>query len=141
MIGGSASSGDDFTPNNGTLILLAGSISKVFTLAIIDDTNYKPTEHLILSLSNYMNVTQTTGIGATYTLTILVLDNDSPPTISWSPASVSVSENSGSIQLTASFSMVSGLPASIEYTVSGTATNGMDYTLADGTLSIPAGCN
>ena len=141
VVGGTASSGNDFTPNNGTLIILAGSISKVFTISVIDDTNYEPTENLMLSFSNYMNVTQTTGIGATYTLTILVLDNDSPPTISWSPASVSVSENSGSIQLTASFSMVSGLPASIEYTVSGTATNGMDYTLADGTLSIPAGCN
>ncbi|KPA10632.1 Na-Ca exchanger/integrin-beta4 domain protein, partial [Candidatus Magnetomorum sp. HK-1] len=137
VIGGTASSGSDFTPNNGTLILVAGATSKVFTLSVIDDTHYESAEKLILGLSNFMNVTQTTGPGISYTLTIN--DNDSPPTISWTPAGSSVSENSGSVQITATLSIVSGLAASIDYTVGGTATNGMDYTLADGTLTIAAG--
>ncbi|ETR66287.1 MAG: hypothetical protein OMM_12998, partial [Candidatus Magnetoglobus multicellularis str. Araruama] len=249
IIGGTAVANDDYTLNAGTLNILAGSTAKVFTCAIIDDSIDEDNETIIIGLSNYINVSETTGSGSTYTLniqdddnpptvswtsstfntnegsgslyisaqlssesaktvsfdfvvtdvsavngidytlasgtvtisagftggtkeivinddaifepsesfifqmvaytnvsaggitetTITITDNDTGPTISWLPDSASVSENSGSIQLTASLSMVSGLPASIDYTVSGTATNGMDYTLADGTLSIPAG--
>ncbi|ETR66242.1 MAG: hypothetical protein OMM_13060, partial [Candidatus Magnetoglobus multicellularis str. Araruama] len=249
IIGGTAVANDDYTLNAGTLNILAGSTSRVFTCAILDDALDEYNETIIIGLSNYINVSETTGSGSSYTLniqdddnpptvswtsstfndsegsgslyisaqlssesaktvafdfvvsdinaengidytlasgtvtissgdtggtkeivinddaifepsesfivqmvaytnvsaggitetTITITDNDTGPTISWLPDSVSVLENSGSIQLTASLSVVSGLPASIDYTVSGTATNGTDFTLSDGMLSIAAG--
>jgi len=98
---------------------------------ISDDTIFEPSESFIVQMVAYTNVSA----GGITETTITITDNDTGPTISWSPASASVSDNSGSIQLTASLSMDSGLPASIDYTVSGTATNGTDFNLADGMLS------
>ncbi|KPA10065.1 hypothetical protein MHK_009732, partial [Candidatus Magnetomorum sp. HK-1] len=71
--------------------------------------------------------------------TINITDNETAPTITWSPVSSSASENGGSVQITATLSATSGLASSIAYTVGGTAINGSDYTLSDGTLTIAAG--
>ncbi|KPA14291.1 hypothetical protein MHK_005502, partial [Candidatus Magnetomorum sp. HK-1] len=137
VTGGSAVSGDDYMSGSGTLNILAGATAKVFTITIIDDSLDEDSETVILGFSNFVNVTETTEAGSSYTLTIL--DNESPPTISWMPASSTVSESSGSVQLTATLSIMSGLSSNVEYTVGGSASNGADYTLANGTLTIPAG--
>ena len=131
----SAVNGMDYTLASGTVTISAGDTGGTKEIVVNDDAIFEPSESFIVQMVAYTNVSA----GGITETTITITDNDTGPTISWSPASASVSENSGSMQLTASLSMISGLPASIDYTVSGTATNGMDYTLADGTLSIPAG--
>ncbi|KPA18747.1 Na-Ca exchanger/integrin-beta4 domain protein, partial [Candidatus Magnetomorum sp. HK-1] len=132
---GTATSGDDYTLSSGELSISAGSQSVTLQVLINDDSVFEQSETLSIQMSTYTNATA----GATTSIDLTITDNESLPTITWSPSSSSVSENSGSVQLTATLSAVSGLASSIDYTVGGTASNGEDYTLADGVLTIPAG--
>ena len=125
----------DYTLTSGMLTIPSGSINTTLTVELNNDSIFEPTESFTVQMIAYTNVIAG-GITAT---TIDILDNDTAPEISWNPISSTVSENSGSIQITATLSMISGLSASADYTVSGTASSGLDYTLANGTITIPAG--
>ncbi|KPA19406.1 Na-Ca exchanger/integrin-beta4 domain protein, partial [Candidatus Magnetomorum sp. HK-1] len=124
----------DYTLTDGMLTIPAGSSNTTITVLINDDSIFEPTESFSLNMAAYTNVSA----GGTTVTTIDIADNDTGPTISWSPFSSTVSENSGSIQLTANLSSISGIAASIDYTVSGTATSGTDYSIVN-TLTIEAG--
>ncbi|MBF0451575.1 MAG: cadherin domain-containing protein, partial [Candidatus Magnetomorum sp.] len=132
---GTATNGVDYTLVDGELTISAGFQSITISIEINDDSFFEEDETVMVTITD---VTNTTAGGILQT-TITILDNESEPTISWNPSNASISESAGTIQITATLSSVSGLSAIIDYTVSGTAANGSDYTLSDGTLIISAG--
>lgn len=64
---------------------------------------------------------------------------DQEPSVSWTSSSQNVSEDSGSVTITATLDSASDSDVTVPYTVSGTATGGTDHNLNDGTVTIPAG--
>src|SRR3990170_8952418 len=77
--------------------------------------------------------------GATTVHTATITDNDNPPTVAWTLASQSGAGNAGTITVTAQLSAVSGLPVTVPFTVTGTATAPADYTITASPIIIPAG--
>ena len=137
VTGTATGSGTDYTLANDTLTISAGATSKDITIAgIIDDLLDEANETVVLTLSNPSNATLGSDSVHTYTIN----DNDNTPTIDFNTVSSSGAESVSSKALTVDLSGPSGEIVTIDYAVTGTATgSGTDYTLVNGTLSIPSG--
>ena len=139
VTGGTASSGGvDFTLASGTVTFLAGVTAASFTFTVNDDVLNEVNETIEISLSNPVNcnLSGVNPIIHTYTIN----DNDANPTIQFNTTSSTGDEATGSVNFVVDLDVVSGIDASATYTITGTATGGgVDYTLANGTVTIPAG--
>lgn len=132
---GTAVAGEDYTATNGTLTIPVGSTTGTISVTILDDALYENDETYTVTLSSPVNATiaDGTGIGT-------ILDNDPIPEIAFSTDAYQVDEESGSATITVTLAAVSGLDAFVDYdSQDGTATDGSDYTIVSGTLTIPAG--
>ena len=139
--GGTAIGGGiDFTLADGTLSFAAGQASKTLVIPTVNDTLFEGPETIVLQLAN---PTGGATIATPGTTTITIVDNESAGTVQFSAATYSVAENvaGGTYNLLVTRSG-SSLASDIvvSYTVAGgTATNGVDYTLANGSLTFAAG--
>jgi chitinase len=132
---GTATDGQDYTGQNGTATITAGSTSTTVDVPVLDDTVHEGDETFSLDLSNPVN-----GQGSP-SGTATISDDDGAPDVSISDANV-VEGNSGTADLTfdVTLSNASSSDVSVDYATSdSTATVGSDYTAASGTLTIPAG--
>ena len=129
--------GTDFTLANGTVTINAGETSGSITIAnIIDDSLKEVDETVIVTLSNPSNATLGSDSVHTYTIT----DNENTPTIDFNVVSSSGDESVSAKAITVDLSGPSSEIITVDFAVTGTATGtGTDYTLLNGTLSIPAG--
>jgi hypothetical protein len=133
---GTATAGSDFTSTSGLLSFSPGQTSKTVTVSVVTDTVNEPDETLYLNLSSPSNATiaRTQGVGT-------ILNDDLPPTVSVSDASVTEG-NSGTALLgfTVSLSSPQAGAVTVSYaTANGTATAGSDYLAASGTVTFNAG--
>ncbi len=129
---GTAEAGKDYDSASGFLAFPAGTTSKVFKLTIPDDTLEEGNETFNIALSNPENAV----LGMPNSATITIIDDDLPPTVSFSKASYSVTESQGQILITALLSRPVSNPIVVDYaTSSGTATAGDDYESAAGQLT------
>ena len=140
VVSGTATgSGTDYTLADGTVTIVAGETTATITIAgIVDDGDFEGDETIILTLSNPSNATLGGDSVHTYTIT----DNDSPPVvdIDFNTTGSSGLESVSSADLTVDLSATSSQNVRVDYSITGTATgSGIDYTLADGTLTISAG--
>ena|GEM_PF-1271491 len=140
VAGGTATAGQDYTSNSGTLNWANGDASdKTFTVAIINDALDEADETVNLALSN---PTGGATIGAQSTTTLTITDNDPPP--SFSISNVDVSEgNSGTTNavFNVMLSAASGKTVTIDFATaddSATVADG-DYNAASGTLTFAPG--
>ncbi len=125
--GATATSGADFTLATGTLVFAPGETAKIVPNTIVNDTTLEPNETLALTLSNAVGA----GLGANTLFTYTIIDDDAATlTITATDPTASESGYAGSFTLTRIGALTSALTANL--TISGTATNGADYT------SIPA---
>lgn len=145
VTGGTATgSGTDYTLTAGTVIFAAGTTTESFSFTVNNDALYESNETIVIGLSNPVNcnLDNTMPFGGTgfteYTYTIN--DDDANPTLQFNSASSLGLESVTVVNFAVDLSVVSGIDASAIYTVTGTATGGgFDYTLADGTITIPSG--
>ncbi|MCH8012847.1 MAG: T9SS type A sorting domain-containing protein [Candidatus Marinimicrobia bacterium] len=134
--GTATGSGTDYTMAAGSATITAGGTTTDLSATIIDDALDENDETLIVTISNPSNAT----LGGNTTHTYTLQDNDVTPTIQFTSTSSSGSEGTTPANIEVTLSAVSGLDATVNYAVSGTATgNGTDYTLANGTATISAG--
>ncbi|MCP5098330.1 MAG: DUF11 domain-containing protein, partial [Chloroflexi bacterium] len=132
-----ATAGEDYTAVNSTLTIPAGQPFASFTLPIIDDALDEPDETLLLTLSNPIGATLDLGRNES---TVVITDNDDPPTISFDAATFTVDESAGNAIVTVTLSGASGKEITVDYASSdGSALAGVDYTAVADTLIIPAG--
>jgi gliding motility-associated-like protein len=142
-LGGTATQNTDYTVNSVTLPAYAHSVT--IPVQVIDDKVIEPAETVVLTLAN-----STGGNGFTYTpdgsskeATVNITDNDNTP----ESRVLSVSSGGDAAEPSGNSSFTISLPAGItaaeditvNYTMSGTATNGADYNSLPGTAVIPAG--
>ena len=137
VTGTATGSGTDYTLANGTLTISAGATSGTITIgSIVDDSLDEANETVIVTLSSPSNASLGSDDAHTYTIT----DNDSAPVIDFEAITSSQLESVSSKTITVDLSSVSAQTVTVNYSVSGTATgSGIDYTLANGTITISAG--
>jgi YD repeat-containing protein len=134
IVGGTATFGKDHKLAPGVLTFPPGATSKVITLPIINDMLDEADETVIVTLGAPTGAL----LGAHPVITYTIGDDDPTPSVGFTTSASSGPEsNSGSF--TVALSAVSGRTVSVPYRVSGTATPGVDYMLADGTLTFAPG--
>ena len=138
-VAGSASSGFDYTPLTGWVIIPAGNNTATITVVPVADTlSAEGNETVLVTLSDAIDYDVVAGAG-TATVTIA----DAPiPTVSISATDANASEvgsNTGTFTIT--LSQTPTTATTISYSVAGSASSGFDYTPLTGWVIIPAGNN
>ncbi|MBP4136914.1 beta strand repeat-containing protein [Flavobacterium geliluteum] len=140
-IAGTATSATDYTALTGSVTIPAGSGSATITIAALSDSAIESDETLV--------VTGATTAGFTWsptnnisTVTITNVDDPASKVLSFSPITISTAEGSSSlITVSLPTGITTATAVVVNYTVSGTATSGSDYTALSGTVTIGAGQN
>lgn len=132
-VGGTATADTDYVATSGTLVFAPGETSKTLNVAILDDILAEAAETILVTLSNPTNA----GLGTPSTATVSIADNDS---LKFSIAYYSVKENAGTALITVKLSAASNYEVRVDYATSdGTASAGLDYMAASGTLTFATG--
>jgi len=134
---GSALAGIDYNAVSGTLTYTPGQTSKTVTVQVRGDTLDEPDETFAVNLSAPVNATIVNSVG-----TGTIADNDNPPTIRISDVTVVETDPGVTVDavLNVTLSAASSFPITVNYaTTAGTATSGVDYTAASGTVSFAPG--
>ncbi len=129
----SAIAPDDYTTRSGNLTIPAGSLTGTISVQIIDDALDENNETFTVNLTNPSNasIADNQGVGT-------IVDNDVFPTLSISDQVGD--ENVGNMSFTVTLSKTSVLAVKTDYqTNNGTAATPGDYSLTNGTLTIPPG--
>jgi len=137
-IDGTATAGTDYAATSGTLTIPAGQTTGSIRVPVIGDLtieSYQKSFKLNLSSPVNASLSKTTATGT-------ITDNDSPGTFAFDKAAYSVNENdaSGKVVLTVVRTNGGIGSVSVPYSVNaGTATAGLDFTTASGTLTFADG--
>ena len=126
--------GNDYTAANGTLTFAAGDTAKTFTVAILEDQRIEGNEDFTVALKDAVHAPVGTG-----TATVTITDNDAAAfTVTVSPAAIV--EAGGSSTVTVDTGGVTfTIAQTITLALTGTATEGTDYTISSKTLTLPVG--
>ncbi len=130
--------GSDFTLAAGIAQIDAGQLTTSIQVPLIDDLSDENPETIILDLSAPVNAAL--GLNAQFTITLN--DNDLAPELNFQSAALGSIESTSLANFQVNVTQVSGKTITVDYEVvaaNSTATNVTDYTLANGTLTIPAG--
>jgi hypothetical protein len=135
VTGTATGGGVDYTLANGTLTIPAGQTGANITATVVDDTAIESAETIIVTLSSPVGATLSANTVMTYTIN----DNDLP-TIGFGSAASAGAEGTSTVSIPVTLSVVSPRETRVNYAVTGTASgSGVDYTLANGTVTIAAG--
>ena len=135
-ISGSAHT-NDYTLNSGTVTIESGLTSTTLTIPVNDDLADEDIETLILTINTPDNAT----IGSNNSYTLSINDNDIPK-VQWSNAQLIVDESTSTLSISVALNITSYTGISVDYRISdGTATQGTDYTLNNGSLTFSSGQN
>ena len=114
------------------------NIAQTVAVSAVNDTIYEVTHSGTITHTAASSDGNYNGISVG-SVSVVINDNDAAPTVSFTAASQSKAEGGGTATVTAQLSAVSGLAASVPFTVSGTAANGTDDTITATPISILAG--
>ena len=143
-ISGTATNGTDYNSISTTVTIPAGAASTVVNLVVKDDTLVEGTENAVFTLAGGTGYLVNSASSAA---TISIADNDvstALPVVTLTAVDASAAEtrtgetpNGGSFQVTRTGSTAT--PLTVNFTISGTATNGTDYNTIATSVTIPAG--
>jgi Calpain family cysteine protease/Calx-beta domain len=138
---GTATNGQDYDSLTGSVTFAAGSSTAVISINPIDDGVYEDQETVELILNSDANY----NLGTSQSAAVNLVDNDKP-TVSISANDANAAEtlageisNSGQFTLTRKGDITSAV--TVNYLVSGTATNGQDYDNLTGNVTFAAGAS
>ena len=135
-VGGTATSGSDYTALSGTVAVTAGAKTATIPVALTDDRTPELAETVVLMLAAGTGYTLGTG-KTTHTLTIPA--NDPLTVVSFASGASTTREVSGTHDVTLNLKPPPAAAITLGYTVGGTATSGSDYTALSGTVAVSAG--
>lgn len=135
---GSASAPNDYASASSTLAFFPLETTKNISILVNGDTLFEPNETFTVVLSNPTGATlgaKSFGIGT-------IQNDDILPVAQFSSASSRGQESATSVLIPVTLSAPAAQAVSIDYAVTGgSANSGTDFTLPDGTLSIPVGAS
>jgi hypothetical protein len=127
--------GGDFSISGSPLIIPVGWTQGAIQIQVVDDLTDEETEDLNITMGEIQNGTP----GAITSYQLQIQDNDSPPDVYLDSTNKTVEEDSGSVSVSVSMSTPSVHIVSVPLVLSGSATQGSDYSISTTTLEIPAG--
>ncbi|TWU41147.1 Calx-beta domain-containing protein [Novipirellula artificiosorum] len=139
---GTATAGTDYVATSGTAKIDAGTTSTTIRVQVLDDTISEGTEDVVVTLTGINYGLGTDGnitLGGNTVENVDINDNEvGKLTVSKTNAAENNpgSPTDGSFTITTD--VVSDEATLIEYTITGTATNGGDYATLSGTVTLPA---
>ena len=134
---GTATTADnDYTAVTGTVTFAPGTTAQQLTVTVTGDTRLEPTETFFVNLSNAVNaaITDAQAVGT-------ITNDDAAPTLAITDVTVTEG-NAGTTNavFTVTLTGATVFPATVNFaTADGTATAGVDYTAASGTLTFAPG--
>jgi hypothetical protein len=133
---GTATAGSDYVAKSGTLLFYPGAKTQTINVTVNGDTAVEPAETVLLNLGTPTNGTlfNSQGIGT-------IIDDDPLPVLSVNDVIVIESHGGNRwMYFSVTLSSASATAVSVEYsTLAGTATAGVDFTPAAGTLTFSPG--
>ncbi len=133
-LSGTAFHGTDYARLNGEIIIPAGASSAPVVITPYDDDLGEGMENVNLAVTTFNNAYS---VGTAFQAAITIADNGDIPVISVRAASTGVEGGSNASVIFRSLGSASGNVV-VNYTVSGSATAGSDYTTLSGTVTLPA---
>ncbi len=146
-IAGTATAGTDYTTLTGTATIPAGQNSVSVPVTVINDQLVENTETVILTLTGGASTSFTFTVSTTNNVaTVNITDDENSTTnrVLSIVKTTDAAEPSANGLFTISLPCCGVTPSediNVNYTVSGTATAGVDYTALSGSVVIPAGQN
>src|SRR5262249_36506024 len=134
-IGGTATNGTDYSSIGTSITIPAGASSATITITPLPDAVSEGDESVTLTLSASPEYV----VGASSAATVTIHDAAAPPLVSVTAIDATASESGsdpGVFRFTRTGSTAAAL--TVNYSIGGTATNGVDYTTITGTILIPA---
>ena len=138
-VGGTATSGNDFTPLVGTVTVLAGQTSATIDLEVVDDGLLENSETVILTLLGTDDADVTVDLSPGANTASVTITDDDIATISVVANDAAAAEPGDDGQFTISISAASDQDTVVSYSVGGTAVGGDDFASLSGTVTILAG--
>ena len=132
---GTAGIGVDYSASNTSIVVPAGQLMATIILTGINDATDELDETIIVDVNNVTNGTE----NGSQQVTAVLNDDDAPPTVTLSIAGSPLAENNGIATVTATLSVASSLPVTVDLSFTGTASSSSDYSLSGASILIPAG--
>ena len=138
-ISGTATNTTDYATLSGSVIIGAGSVTATITVTPLVDALTEGAETVNLTLSADAAYT----VGSPRSATVNIFDNSPPPALpivtiaATSPNASELGPTSGRFTVTRTGATTSAL--TVNYAISGTATNGTDYSTVPASVTIAAG--
>ncbi len=142
-VGGTATAGTDYAALTGTATILAGQNGVIVPISVIDDQLIEQTETVTLTLNsgNSTNFAFT----AAGNVTVNIADDDNIPANLvlnvTKTADAAEPSTAGNFNIALPVGITVPTDITVNYTVTGTAVAGSDYTAFTGVATIPAGSN
>lgn len=132
-LSGSALHGTDYAPLTGEVTIPAGAASAPVVITPYDDDVGEPTETVTLAVATFND---SYSIGTPFQGTLTILDNGDTPLVNVRSGAVGTEGGTNPTVIFHSIGSGTG-NITVNYTVSGTATPGADYTALAGSVSVP----
>lgn len=136
--GASGQPGADYVALPGNVTLPIGSSSATLAVTPIDDSSAEGNEGVVVTLSAHAAYT----VGSPSSATVTIVDDEPPrPTISVTVTDSTATEGNSSDRgiITVSRTGSTAAPITVYYALSGSASNGGDYELLPGSVTIQTG--
>lgn len=134
-VGGTAEQAIDYTISGSPVTIPAGGASEEIVITIIDDALDENDETVVITMGTPTNATK----GSPSTHVVTIVDDDDGPSVYFALESQSVVETAGLLQVFVQLSAASGLDITVPFIHTGTAEEGVDYSVAGSPVLIPAG--
>lgn len=132
---GTAANGVDYDCSGPTITIPADSLSASVTLTAIDNMAYSGDKTIVVDIFSVQNGNE----DGTQQVTVDLINNELPPTVTLSTSGTTVAENGGSATITAQLSVTTTEDVIVNLDFTGTALVGADYSASANTITIPAG--
>jgi hypothetical protein len=134
-VGGTATSGSDYVPLSGSIIIPAGETSAGFSVSALDDQLLEGTETIVVNLTN----SATYNVGTPGSATLRIIDNELP-TVTVSAVTAPSGEPGATLgSFTVSRGSFTQGNLAVNVALGSTAVNGVDYAPIDSPVIIPGG--
>lgn len=139
---GTATAGSDYS-SFGNITIVAGATTGTVEIDPINDSIYEGSETVTVAIDS-VSISSSAGVGVfesdEQTQTVTITDDDSAPTVTLTASTTTLLEKYAySSTLTATASRVASSDIVVSLSLSGTATNSVDYSVSPSSITISAG--
>ena len=136
-LAGTAYNGADYGRLDGQVVIQAGQSCATVTIVPMVDAEGEPEETVTLTLATFNDAYS---VGTASTGTVTIKDASSRPTISVANTyGEALVTEGGTAKIVLTANGGSGVPVDVQYTISGNASSGSDFTPQSGTITLPTG--